>query len=94
MQAFMSGFIISIVPTFVVSRVLLWITTQWFNSFVRLVAVHVASLAVCVASGAFAFEGINSSSPIGAFALFGPGQLAWFLIDLFRVVLKRRKAGK
>ena len=28
-----------------------------------------------------------------SFVLFAPGQLAWFLIDLFRVVLKRRKAG-
>jgi hypothetical protein len=45
MQAFVSNFIVSIVPTFVVSRVLLWITTQWFNSLVRLVAVHGGSLA-------------------------------------------------
>jgi hypothetical protein len=94
MQGFLSDFIISIVPTFVVSRVLLWITSRWFNSLVRLVAVHAASLTVCVAFGAFLFEGINSSPPVGALALFAPGQLAWFLIDLFRVVLKRREAGR
>jgi len=93
MQAFVSDFIVSIVPTFVVSRVLLWITAQWFISLVRLVAVHATSLAVCVASGAFAFEGIYSSPPVGAFALFAPGQLAWFLIDLFRLVLQRRRSG-
>jgi hypothetical protein len=75
MQAFVSDFIISIVSTFVVSRVLLWITTQWFISLVRLVAVHAMSLAVCVASAAFAFEGIYSSPPVGAFALFAPSQL-------------------
>jgi hypothetical protein len=46
MQAFVSDFIISILPTFVVSRVLLWITTQWSNSLVRLAAVHATSL-VC-----------------------------------------------
>jgi hypothetical protein len=94
MQAFISDFIISIVPTFVVSRVLLWITTQWSNGLVRLAAVHGTSLAVCVAAGAFAFEGINSSPLVGAIALFAPGQLAWFLIDLFRFVLQRRRAGE
>ena len=94
MQAFVSDFIISILPTFVVSRVLLWITAQWSNSLMRLAAVHATSLAVCVAAGAFAFQGINSSPPVGAIALFAPGQLAWFLIDLFRIVLQRRRAGE
>jgi hypothetical protein len=93
MQAFVSDFIISIVSTFVVSRVLLWITSQWPNSLGRLAAVHATSLAVCVAAGAFAFDGINSSPSVGAFALFAPGQLAWFLIDLFRLVLQRRRSG-
>jgi hypothetical protein len=48
MQVFLSDFVISIVPTLVISRVLLWITKGWTNSFVRLVMVHAASLVLCV----------------------------------------------
>jgi hypothetical protein len=94
MQAFVSDFIISIVPTLVVSRVLLWITKGWTNSFVRLVVVHAASLVLCVGLGTWVFAGSPTSAFLGAFALFAPGQLAWLLVDLFRLTLQRRRGGK
>ena len=94
MQAFVSDFIISIVPTLVVSRILLLITNRWPDRLRRLVVVHVASLALCVALGASVLEGIASSPLLGALALFAPGQLAWLLVDLFRLVLQRRRSGK
>jgi len=90
MQAFLSDFLISIVPTFMVSRVLLWFTKGLTHGFERLVVVNAASLGLCVLFGVWVLAGRF----LAALALFAPGQLAWLLVDLFRLVLQRRRAGK
>jgi len=94
MQTFLSNFVISIVLTLVISRLLLWITKGWTNSLGRLVVVHAASLALCVALGTWVLEDIADSPSLDALALFAPGQLAWLLVDLLRRVLRQRQAGK
>jgi hypothetical protein len=93
MTAFLTDFLISIVPTFVVSWLLVWTTKRWSDSLVRLVVVHCAALAQCVLAGSWVFVGSGDESAMAALALFAPGQLAWFLIDTFRLVLRRRREG-
>src|SRR5262245_27780802 len=94
MQAFLGDFVISIVLTLVISRLLLRLTKGWTNSLVRLVVAHAVSLVLCVALGTWVLAGIADSPSLGALALFAPGQLAWLLVDLLRRVLRQRQAGK
>jgi hypothetical protein len=92
MIGFLTDFVISVTPTFLVSRLLLWITGRWSNSLVRLIAVHVVSLVLCVAAASLVV--IGSVKPMNAFTLFATGELAWLLVDLFRLVLRRRQVGE
>jgi hypothetical protein len=92
MQSFLIDFIISIVPTFVVSRALLWFTKIWSDTLKRLVTVHVVSLVLCVVLVTWFSAGVIDSPSAEAVALFTPGQAAWLLVDLFRLVLRRRSA--
>ena len=94
MTAFLTDFLISIVPTFLVSRLLLWITKRWSDSAVRLIVVHCVALGLCVVAGSWVFVGNGTVPVIAALALFAPGQWAWFLVDAFRLVLRKRREGK
>jgi hypothetical protein len=48
-----------------------------------------------VAAGTWGFVESATDQPIViAFALFTPGELLWLLIDLFRLILRRRRAGR
>jgi hypothetical protein len=94
MAAFISDLVISIVPTFVVSRVLLLAGRRWYSSALRLLVVHALSLGLCIWAGFLVFEGHPSSRLTAALALFAPSQLAWLLVDAFRLVRQKRKAGE
>ena len=94
MQAFLSDLAISLVSTLVISRVLLWITRGWTNSLARLITAHAASLVLCVVLGTWVLARLAVDAPfLSALALFAPGQLAWLLVDLLRVAVKRRRTG-
>ena len=99
MTALLADFVITLLPTFVLSRLLLWATRFWSGSVVRLIVVHLASLALCAslalfldAVGWLAAEGV-SGQPLAALALFAPGQLAWLLVDAFGLARRRRQGG-
>jgi hypothetical protein len=94
MIAFLTDFLISIVPTFLVSRLLLWVTKRWSDSALRLIAVHCVALGLCVLVGSWVLVGDGAGPVIAALVLFAPGQLAWFLIDIFRLVFRGRQEGK
>jgi hypothetical protein len=68
----------------------LWISRRWPRTVVRLVA----ALALCVVAGLLVFNGQPSARLAAALALFTPGQLAWLLVDAFRLVRQRRNAGE
>jgi hypothetical protein len=92
MTDFLADLVLSILATFAVSRLLLWMTRRWSQSFVRLIAVHCAALILCVAAGIWGFAGSDTLRPVIAFAiLFAPGELAWLLVDLFRLALRGRR---
>jgi hypothetical protein len=94
MIGFLADFLISIIPTFIVSRLFLWFTKRWTNSLVRLIALHIASLGLCVLAGIAVLSSSDTYRPVTAFALFAPGQLAWLLVDAFRLVRRRRERGE
>ena len=86
--------VLSLLPTFVSSRVLLWLTRAWSESVVRLLAVHLASLGLCLlALRLLAFEAMPGWWT-AALALLVPGQLMWLLVDAFVLVRRRRQRGE
>jgi hypothetical protein len=92
MIGFLTDFVTSLTPTFLVSRLLLWITRRCSDSLVGLVAVHVVSVVLCVAAASLLV--IDSVKVMNVFGLFALGELAWLLVDAFRLVLRRRQAGE
>lgn len=77
----------ALVPTFLVSRLLLWLSKRW-SGIGRLVLVHlVSAAAACVISALGHADG--GSLDWSYSALYIIAQLIWFVVDLFR---ERRKA--
>jgi hypothetical protein len=90
MTALLADLFVSLGLTFALSRLLLRMTQRWFNSVVRLVAVHIVSLVLCVVAATWFFEG-GAGRTISVVVVFAPGELAWLLIDAFRLVHRREK---
>jgi hypothetical protein len=94
MAALLSDLVISAVPTFALSRVLLCITRRRISGVPRLITVHALVLALCVGIGLVTFEGAAPSRLGAALALFTPTQTGWLLVDAFRMVNHQRRAGR
>jgi hypothetical protein len=94
MADFVADFLVSIVPTYIVSRLLPWCSKQWTDALLRLVLDHALSLALCTGVGAIVMAGDHLEPLEASLALFAPGQLAWPLIDVFRLVIRQRRAGR
>jgi hypothetical protein len=93
MADFIADFLMSIVPTYIVSRLLLWCSKRWTSALPPLVLVHALSLALCTGVGAIVMQGNRLEPFETSLALIAPGQLAWLLIDLFGLVIRRRRGG-
>jgi len=86
MTALLADFVITLLPTLVLSRLLLWLTKIWSASMVRLLlVVHFASLALCLLAVRWVAAGSVPYGWTGALALIVPGQLAWLLVDALRL---------
>jgi hypothetical protein len=91
MFAFLPDVVLSLLPTFVCGRGLLWLTRAWSESVGRLFAVHLASFGLCLlAVGSLTVE-VIAGRWTAALALLLPGQLIWLLVDAFRLVRRRRR---
>jgi hypothetical protein len=94
MIAFAADVVLSLLPTFVCSRALLWLTRAWSESVMRLLAVHLTSLGLCVlATGLLTVEAMPGRWTAGL-ALVVPGQLLWLVVDAFWLVRRRRQRGE
>ena len=94
MTGILVDIVIALLPTFIVSRLLLWPTRRWSDSTVRLIAVHTLSFALCVVGVNWLPVADLPHRSIAPFVVFAPGQLAWLLIDAFRLVRRRRERGE
>ena len=94
MADLIADFLVSIVPTYIVSRLLLWISNRWLNALPPLVLVHLLSLALCATVGTIVMAGDRLQPLEASLAIFVPGQLAWVLIDMFRFVVRQRRTGR
>jgi len=95
MTALLADFVITLLPTLVLSRLLLWLTKIWSASMVRLLlVVHFASRALCLLAVRWVAAGSVPYGWTGALALIVPGQLAWLLVDALRLALRRQTGGE
>ena len=77
-------FLGSLIPTFLVSRILLWATREWDVETPRLVTCHAGSLLILAIDGCVAVADGDGSAGVRAAAIFAPAQTIWFLLDLLR----------
>ncbi|TPI40943.1 hypothetical protein FJW07_06665 [Mesorhizobium sp. B3-1-9] len=73
----------ALVPTFLLSRLLLWITKRWNGGVPRLLVVHVICGALAVVAAAYGYSHTGapdwSRSP-----LYVVAQLIWLIVDFLR----------
>lgn len=81
-----------LVPTLLLSRLLLWITQKWNGGLVRLVAVHVASWLLSTIIAGFGMADGGQWAGGRAAALYALPQLIWFAADVARS--RSRKANR
>ncbi|WP_292020796.1 MULTISPECIES: hypothetical protein [unclassified Brevundimonas] len=78
----MITFIAALVPTFLISRLLLWLTKAWRAGYARYVVVNLASglIAMVLAAAGFA----NGGPPRwDAGVVYLAAQAVWLAVDLF-----------
>jgi hypothetical protein len=57
MTGFLTDLLVSLALTFALSRLFLRMTQRWSDSVLRLAAVHIVSLVLCVVAATWFFEG-------------------------------------
>jgi hypothetical protein len=83
----------ALVPTFLLSRALLWFTKGWNGGVGRLVSAHIASgVVACLMSAVGYAHGGSLDWSYSAYYLFA--QTIWLGLDLFRLHQKTRRAPK
>jgi len=73
----------ALVPTFLLSRLLLWITKRWNGGVPRLLAVHVICGALAVIAAAYGYS--HTGTPDWSRSLiYIVAQLVWLIVDFVR----------
>jgi hypothetical protein len=74
----------ALVPTLLLSRLLLWITRTWDGGVSRLLLVHGVSLLICVLLGGLGLADGGAFAPGLATAQYALPQILWLAVDLVR----------
>ncbi|MBA1143189.1 hypothetical protein [Mesorhizobium neociceri] len=80
----------ALVPTFLVSRLLLWITKRWNGGLLRLLLVHVISGGLSCTASAYGHS--DTGAPNWSYStVYIVAQLIWLIVDFVRA---RRQLSK
>lgn len=74
----------ALIPTILLSRLMLWLMRSWDGGYLRILLAHLFSLLV-----ATSIMTMTTGSSLEAFSTYAPAQAVWLLVDLLR-----RGAGK
>lgn len=85
--AFLIG---ALVPTLLLSRLVLLFLRKWEGGAQRLVFAHVVSLLGCTLLGGMGMADGGAFAPVQAFGAYVLPQLLWLLLDVWRL---RRKSS-
>ncbi|TPK96410.1 hypothetical protein FJ934_09710 [Mesorhizobium sp. B2-4-12] len=73
----------ALVPTFLLSRLLLWITKRWNGGVARLLLVHVICGALAIIAAAYGYS--NTGAPDWSRGpVYIVAQLIWLVVDFVR----------
>jgi len=73
----------ALVPTFLLSRLLLWITKRWNGGVPRLLLVHAICAALAVVAAAYGYS--HTGAPDWSYSLlYVVAQLVWLVVDFIR----------
>lgn len=89
--AFMIG---GLIPTFLVSRLLLWLMRSWDGGISRLVVAHIFSWLVAAFIGGLGMADGGAFAGFRAATLYAVPQGVWFLFDFVRHKRKLRQSAK
>ena len=89
--AFMIG---GLIPTFLVSRLLLWLMRSWEGGISRLVVAHIFSWLVAAFIGGLGMADGGAFAGFRAAILYLVPQGVWFLLDFLRHKRKQRQPTK
>ncbi|RWE02052.1 MAG: hypothetical protein E5V92_21480 [Mesorhizobium sp.] len=73
----------ALVPTFLLSRLLLWITKRWNGGVLRLLLVHIICGALAVVASAYGYSH-NGAPDWSHSPVYVVAQLIWLVVDFVR----------
>lgn len=80
----------ALVPTLLLSRLLLWVTRGWNGGFGRYLTVHSASLLIAALFGGMGRADGGAFAPLEAAGLYALPQVIWLVVDLLRAGSRSR----
>lgn len=80
----------ALIPTLLVSRLLLWVTRKWNGGVSRYLAAHLVSLLIASLLGGMGRADGGAFAPIEAAAIYIGPQVVWLLVDLIRFAAMSR----
>ena len=79
-----ADFVGGLIPTFIISRMLMWVMRSWNGGVSRLLLIHSISLLIISFIGAMGMADGGAFAGARAAALYAVPQIVWFLADLWR----------
>ncbi|RWI42825.1 MAG: hypothetical protein EOR88_26510 [Mesorhizobium sp.] len=73
----------ALVPTFLLSRLLLWVTKSWNGGVLRLLLVHIICGALAVVASAYGYSA-NGAPDWSHSSVYMVAQLIWLIVDFVR----------
>ncbi len=71
----------ALLNSFLLSRILLWLTKRWHGGYARVLAVHLSLIAACLGMLIAKPESYWTSTQ--AVLLYASAQIFWLIVDLF-----------
>jgi hypothetical protein len=79
----------ALLPTFLISRLMLWLMRSWDGGVRRLIMAHMVALLIATLIGGMGMADGGAFAAAKAFMVFAPPQAVWLTADWLR-----RRAGK
>lgn len=89
MDAALGQFIGALVPTFLISRLILWILRSWDGGSGRYITAHAISLSMSALVAGMGMADGGAFAPLNAAMIYAIPQGIWLMVDLIRTASSR-----
>ena len=83
-MGYLAEIIGGLLPTFLISRFVLWLMRSWDGGVQRLLVAHSGSLLICILIGGMGMADGGAFAPMMAFIIYTPAQAIWLIADWLR----------